>query len=130
MSQNLSLSLKNIYFVLWMEFVGHDVCIDGNRPAHSKHTFLKTWPPFKMARDIHSFLGFMNFCNSYIPYFEQRVESLRDLAKLDLDTEVASLMAGEHHKARKDMIMAILSDPCVARWDFNRICANCSKTAF
>ena len=29
-------------------------------------------------------------------------------------------MAGEYHKAREDMIMAILSDPCVARYDFNK----------
>ena len=39
---------------------------------------------------------------------------------MDLDTEVASLMAGEHHKVREDMIMAILSDPCVARYDLNK----------
>ena len=29
-------------------------------------------------------------------------------------------MADEHHKAREDLIMAILSDPCVARYDFNK----------
>ena len=29
-------------------------------------------------------------------------------------------MSGEHHKAREDMIMAILSDPCIARYDFNK----------
>ena len=29
-------------------------------------------------------------------------------------------MAGKHHKAREDMIMAILSDPCVARYNFNK----------
>ena len=39
---------------------------------------------------------------------------------MDLDTEVASIMTGKHHKAREDMIMAILSDPCVARYDFNK----------
>ena len=78
MSQNLSLSLKKCLFCPErMEFVGHDVCTDGNRPAQSKHSLLKTWPPFKVARDIHSFLGFLNFYNNYIPYFEQRVEPLR-----------------------------------------------------
>ena len=39
---------------------------------------------------------------------------------MDLDTEVSSLMAGGHHKAREDMIMAILSDTCVAKYDFNK----------
>ena len=33
---------------------------------------------------------------------------------------IYSLMAGEHHKAREDIIMAILSDPCVARYGFNK----------
>ena len=39
MSQNLSLSLKKCLFCPErMEFVGHDVCTDGNRPAQSKHS--------------------------------------------------------------------------------------------
>ena len=43
MSQNLSLSLKKCLFCpKRMEFVGHDVCADGNRPAQSKHSLLKT----------------------------------------------------------------------------------------
>ena len=29
-------------------------------------------------------------------------------------------MAGEHHKAREDMMTAILSDLCVVRYDFNK----------
>ena len=103
MSQHLSLSLKKCVFCpKRMEFVGHDVCTGGNKPTQSKHSLLKTWPPFEVARDIHSFLGFLIFYNKYIPYFEQRVEPLRDLAKLDLDADVSSLMAGEHHKARED----------------------------
>ena len=78
MFHKMSFSLmKCLFCPERMEFVGHDVCIDGNRPAQSKHSLLKTWPPFEVARDIHSFLGILNFNNSYIPYFEQRVESLR-----------------------------------------------------
>ena len=38
LSQNLSLSLKKCLFCPErMEFVGHDVCENGNRPAQSKH---------------------------------------------------------------------------------------------
>ena len=41
-SQNLSLSLKTTHiFPNRFEFVGIDVCIDGNRPAMSKHQLLK-----------------------------------------------------------------------------------------
>ena len=43
MSQNLSLSLKKCLFCpKRMEFVGHDVCVDGNRPAQSKHSFSRS----------------------------------------------------------------------------------------
>jgi len=103
-----------------MECAGHDVCINGNRPAQSKHSLLKTWPNFRVARDISSFLGFMNFYSSYIPYFEQRVAPLRLLAKLDCDTNVGPLMFDEHFKARKDMIMAILSNPCIVQFDYRK----------
>ena len=98
-----------------MEFVGHDVCPDGNRPAQSKFDLLKTWPPFKYARDVASFLGFMNFYSAYIPYFEQRVQCLRGLAKLEMDQDLTPHLKPEHEDARKDMITAICSDPCIAR---------------
>ena len=103
-----------------MEFVGHDVCVDGNRPAMSKHTLLKAWPTFKLARDIASFLGFLNFYSSYIPYFEQRVAPLRGLAKLEMETPVDKLIKTEQIDARSDMIDAIVSDPCIARHDFKK----------
>ena len=45
---------------------------------------------------------------------------LRALAKLDLETNIESMMEEEHYKAREDMIMAILSDPCLARYDCNK----------
>ena len=118
MSQNLSLSLKKCLFCPERkEFVGHDVCTNVNRPAQSKHSLLKTWPGFKVARDVSSFLGFLNFYSSYIPYFEQRVLPLRELSKLDMDAKVDTLMKDEHFKAREDcMVMTILNDPCLARF--------------
>ena len=43
LAQNLSLSLKKSLFCPErIEFVGHDVCENGNRPAQSKHKLLKT----------------------------------------------------------------------------------------
>ena len=44
-----------------MEFVGNDVCINGNFPSQSKHYLMNNWPPFEVARDVASFLGFLNF---------------------------------------------------------------------
>ena len=49
-SQNVSLSLKKSFFSpKQMEFVGHDVCLGGNRPTQSKHSLMATWPVLKIA---------------------------------------------------------------------------------
>lgn len=78
MSQNLSLLLKKCLFCQGhMEFVGHDGCPGGNCPAQPKHSLLKTWPAFRIARDVASFLGFLNLYAYYIPYFEQCVAPLK-----------------------------------------------------
>ena len=117
MSQNLSLSLKKcLFFPTRLEFVGTDVCEDGNRPAQSKHQLLQNWPPFTCARDVASFLGFVNFYSRFIPYFEQRAAPLRALAKMELDTKITSLTDEQEH-AEVDLKEAILSDPCIARYD-------------
>ena len=103
-----------------MEFVGHDVCINGNHPYQPKHSLTKTWPPFKVARDVASFLGFLNFYSIYIPYFEQRVAYLLTLAKFDMDHDITGILKIEHESAKVDMINAIISDPCIARYDFEK----------
>ena len=66
------------------------------------------------------FLGFLNFYSTYIPWFEQRVAPLRELSKLELETPIEKLMKDEHFKSREDMIMSILSDPCLARFDWKK----------
>ena len=100
-----------------MDFFGIDSCLDGNRPAMSKSELYKNWPPFLVARDIASFLGFMNFYGKFIPYFEHRAAPLRDLAKLEMIAPVVELLNPTHVAAKKDLIGALVSDPCLARHD-------------
>ena len=117
-SQNLSLSLlKCLFFPSRLEFVGVDSCVDGNRPAQSKRELIKHWLPLLYARDVASFLGFINFYGPYIPYFEHRASALRDLAKFAPDVSIIDLLTPAHAAAREDLIMALLSDPCLARFD-------------
>ncbi len=41
----LSFNLRKSHiFLSHFEFIGIDVCADGNCPAQSKHTLIKTWP--------------------------------------------------------------------------------------
>ena len=96
-SQNLSLSLhKCLFFPAPMEFVGVDSCLIGNRPAMSKSKLYKQWPPFVVARDIASFLGFMNFYSKFITYFKHRAAPLCILAKLKMTASVDTLLKSTH----------------------------------
>ena len=61
-AQNPSLGLKkSFFFPSRIEFFGHDVCDDGNRPAQSKDNLLKTWPKFQTVRDVASSIGYIIF---------------------------------------------------------------------
>ncbi len=52
------------------EFVGIDVCLDGNRPAMSKHRLLKHWPQPEIVRDVVKLVGFAQFYSKFIPQFK------------------------------------------------------------
>ena len=78
----LSLNLgKSHFFPCCFEFVGIDVCHEGNRPTKSKHQLLETWPAPELVRDVAKFLGFVQFYSHFIPNFEIHVESLRTVTK-------------------------------------------------
>jgi hypothetical protein len=59
---NLSLSLRKAKIIpARFEFVGVDVCSDGNRPARFKHVLLETWPDPTEVRNVAKFIGFGQF---------------------------------------------------------------------
>ncbi len=59
-SQNLSLSFKKSHILpKRFEFVGINVCLNGNRPAMSKHQLLQHSPV--IVHDVAKFVGFMQF---------------------------------------------------------------------
>ena len=121
--QNLSLSLKKcLFFPPRIEFVGHDVCADGNRPAQTKRSLLNAWPIFKTVRDLHSFVGFLNFYGPYIPNMEMRISNLRELMKEELDTPLGTAYTSIHDAERADMLQALLADPCLMRYNPEKRC--------
>ena len=69
-TQRLSLSLKKSkLFPQRFEFVGVNVCTDGNRPAQSKHQLLQHWATPVIVRDVANFFGFLQFYSCFIPHF-------------------------------------------------------------
>ncbi len=79
-SYRLSLSLKKSrIFSKRFEFVGIDVCLNGNRPAMSKHQLLQHWPQPEFVRDIAKVIRFAQFYGKFILRFELRIAPLRNL---------------------------------------------------
>jgi hypothetical protein len=61
-SYQLPLSLRKSHiFPKCFEFVGIDICLDGNHPAMSKHQLLEHWPQPEIVRDVAKLVGFAQF---------------------------------------------------------------------
>ncbi len=79
-SYQLSLSLRKSHiFPKHFEFIGNDVCLDGNHPAMSKHQLLEHWPQPETVCDVAKIIGFAQFYSKFIPHFELQIAPLRAL---------------------------------------------------
>ena len=108
-------------FIKRFEFVGVDACIDGNHPAMSKHQLIKTWPALDLVRDVAKFVGFIQFYARFIPHFEVRIAPLRVIL-LNKYTDSGNPYWSDAAKAAFDeMRQAILSDPCLRRFDHHKL---------
>jgi hypothetical protein len=87
----LSLSLrKGRIFSKRFEFVGIDVCPDGNRPAMSKHQLFVHWPQPEFVWDVAKIVGFAQFYGKFIRQFELQIAPLCNLTtKLEYTKPVA-----------------------------------------
>jgi hypothetical protein len=119
----LSLSLKKSFiFPKQFEFVGNDVCPNGNRPAQSKHQLLTTWPHPKLVRDIAKFIRFVQFYSKFIHHFKLRVTPLRELViNSNYVNPVAPIWTDAAQRAMDDLKESILANPCLMRFDHNRL---------
>ncbi len=123
LAYRLSLSLRKSYiFPRRFEFVGNDVCPDGNRPAQSKHQLLQLWPTPEIVHDVAKFIGFAQFYRTYIHHFELRIQPLCNLTiKCEYTKPVATIWTDECTRSFNDVRNAILSDPCLLRYNRARL---------
>ena len=119
----LSLKLnKSRIFPNRMEFVGVDVCADGNRPAQSKHVLLKSWPIPEIVRDVAKFVGFAQFYSRWIQNFELRIMPLRAILTQEYSDSIGDLWTQEAQASFDDIRNSILSDPVIKRFNHNKLC--------
>ena len=102
---------KSRFFPKRFEFVGVDVCDDGNCPSQSTYILLKTWPAPEFIRDAAKFIGFAQSYSRFIPNFEMCAAPLRTLMKGEYTDPIAQHWTPEAETSWKDLTDAILSDP-------------------
>ena len=119
----LSLKLgKSFFFPKRVEFVGIDVCPDGNRPAMSKFELIRTWPDPLTVRDVAKLVGFGQFYSSFLPNFELLIGPLREVMKLDYTEAITPQIWTPAVAASWNGIKeSILGDPCLARFDHRKL---------
>jgi hypothetical protein len=113
-SQNLLLSLKKSHiFPPCFEFVGIDVCPEGNCPAMSKHQLLQHWDAPLIMRDITKFVGFIQFYSRFILNFEVCISPLRNIMLKDYTEPIGDMWTPAASATFVEMKKAILDDPCI-----------------
>jgi hypothetical protein len=126
-SQNPSLSLMKLHiFVKRFEFIGVDVCINGNQPAQSKHQLIKTWPAPELVRDVAKFARFIQFYAWFIPHFEVRIAPLRVILQNEYSDQLEPYWSITAKAAFDKMRQAILSDPCLRHFDHCKLLVLCT----
>ena len=114
-SQNLSLSLKKLsIFPKRIEFVGINVCPNGNRPTMSKHQLFLHWPQPVVVRNVAKFVGFLQlFYSCFIPNFEVCISPFRDIMRADYASPIGNGWTKSAAALFNKMRNEILSDPCL-----------------
>ncbi len=88
----------------------------------SKNQLLEHWSQPKFIRDVAKIVRFAQFCGKFIPQFDLRIVPLCDLiTKLEYTKPVAPHWMTAAQNSFNDIKLAILSDPCLKRFDHNRL---------
>jgi hypothetical protein len=90
----------------------------------SKHQLLEHWPQPEIIRDVAKIGGFAQFYSKFIPQFELRISPLHNLTTNFEHTEpITPHWTTATQELIKDMKQAILLDPCLQRFNYQRLIA-------
>ena len=82
---------------------------------------LKTWTAPEFVHDVAKFIGFAQFYSRFIPNFEMRAAPLHTLIKYT--DPIAQHWTPDPEHAWNDHKDAIISDPCIQRFDHKAGCS-------
>jgi hypothetical protein len=96
------------------------MCVDGNRPAKSKHALLEAWPAPELVWVMAKFIGFAQFYSRFIHHFKLCISPLQELCKNDYTNPVAPIWMDNAQAALVDMKQAIISNPCLQWFNYRK----------
>ncbi len=128
LAYRLSLSLlKSHIFPKCFEFIGIDVCLDGNRPAMSKHQLLEHLPQPEIVPDVAKIVGFVQFYSKFIPQFKLQIAPHHDLTtKFEYTDPVTPHWTSAAQDSIEDIKSSILLDPCLMRFNHQQLIVLCT----
>ena len=87
-SSNLKVE-KCRWFPEKVKFVKVDVSKQGNAPEYSKFKTIREWKTPTSPREVMSFISFGNFYFRWMPYYELKIKTLRELSSIQpLDKKI------------------------------------------
>ena len=82
---------------------------------------LKTWPAPEFVCDVTKFIGFAQFYSRFIPNDKMCVATLHTVTKQEYTDLIAQHWTPDAEQAWGDLKDAILSDPCIQRFDYRNL---------
>ena len=82
---------------------------------------LKTWPAPEFVRDVAKFIGFAHFYSRYIPNFKMHAAPLCTVTKQEYTDPIAQHWTHDAEQSWEDLKDAILLDPCIQRFDHQKL---------
>ena len=87
----------------------------------SKHHLIETWPAPALVSDVAKFVGFIKFYARFIPHFEVHIAPLRVILLNKYTDRVDPYWSDAAKAAFDEMRQAILSDPCLRRFNHRKL---------
>jgi hypothetical protein len=88
----------------------------------SKHQLLQHWPQVEIVRDVAKIVGFAQFYCKFIPQFKLCIAPLCNLTmKFEYIEPVTPHWTTATQDFLKDIQRAVLSDPCLQRFNYKQL---------
>ena len=95
-----------------IEYLGFSISLNQISVKESYLSKISDWPIPKTLKNLESFLGFLSYYSSLIPYYSQRAFNLSELRRLVQNKKTQFQWSKNHNKEFQDLKLALLSSPC------------------